>query len=110
MLTFRAWLGFTAAAGSSDDPRLRFLTLSLKDPYPKRLFTAQHNGAPETELRAILSDALGAFLPERAARSAAVSSPVRLEPTSGHPQERARLLKWGLIAVRSRLISCRMWR
>ncbi|MGW0817013.1 telomere-protecting terminal protein Tpg [Streptomyces viridiviolaceus] len=60
MLSFRAWLGFTAAAGTSDDPRLRFLTLSLKAPYPERLFTAQHNGTPEAELRQILSDALGA--------------------------------------------------
>lgn len=60
MLSFRAWLGFTAAAGSSDDPRLRFLTLSLTTPYPQRLFTARHNDAPEEELHAILSDALGA--------------------------------------------------
>ncbi|MFJ4732540.1 telomere-protecting terminal protein Tpg [Streptomyces sp. NPDC088770] len=60
MLSFRAWLGFTAAAGSSDDPRLRFLTLSLKPPYPERLFTAQHESSSEEELRAILSDALGA--------------------------------------------------
>ncbi|MEV6948551.1 hypothetical protein AB0N07_42870 [Streptomyces sp. NPDC051172] len=60
MLSFRAWLGFTAAAGSSDDPRLRFLTLSLQSPYPESLFTAQHQGASEAELRAILSDALGA--------------------------------------------------
>jgi hypothetical protein len=60
MLSFRAWLGFTAAAGSSDDPRLRFLTLSLSPPYPERLFTAQHNESPEAELRTILSDALSA--------------------------------------------------
>lgn len=60
MLSFRAWLGFTAVAGSSDDPRLRFLTLSLQPPYTRSLFTAQHQGASEAELRAILSDALGA--------------------------------------------------
>lgn len=59
MLSFRAWLGFTAGSGSSDDPRLRFLTLSLTAPYPERLFTAQRTGASETELRTILSDALG---------------------------------------------------
>ncbi|MFI1376083.1 telomere-protecting terminal protein Tpg [Streptomyces longwoodensis] len=59
MLSFRAWLGFTAAAGSSDDPRLRFLTLSLTAPYRERLFTAQHNRASEADLRAILSEALG---------------------------------------------------
>jgi hypothetical protein len=60
MLSFRAWLGFTAAAGSSDDPRLRFLSLSLQAPYPESLLTAQRRGASEAELRAILSDALGA--------------------------------------------------
>ncbi|MFF3910537.1 telomere-protecting terminal protein Tpg [Streptomyces sp. NPDC001848] len=58
MLSFRAWLGFTAAAGSSDDPRLRFLTLSMQAPYPEALFTARHHDAPEAELRAILNDAL----------------------------------------------------
>ncbi|MFC9679424.1 telomere-protecting terminal protein Tpg [Streptomyces sp. NPDC056948] len=60
MLSFRAWLGFTAAAGSSDDPRLRFLTLSLQSPHPHALFTARHRDAPEPELRGILNDALGA--------------------------------------------------
>ncbi|MES9525815.1 telomere-protecting terminal protein Tpg [Streptomyces capoamus] len=56
-LSFRAWLGFTATAGSSDDPRLRFLSLHLDAPYPKRLFTARRIGAPESELQAILNDA-----------------------------------------------------
>jgi hypothetical protein len=60
MLSFRAWLGFTAAAGSSDDPRLRFLTLSLHTPHTTALFTARHNDAPEEHLRALLGDALGA--------------------------------------------------
>ncbi|MGQ4374803.1 hypothetical protein ACN6K9_001674 [Streptomyces sp. SAS_267] len=59
MVSFRAWLGFTAAAGSSDDPRLRFLTLSLQAPYIEQLFTARHRNASEDELRRILSDALG---------------------------------------------------
>ncbi|MFF9397012.1 telomere-protecting terminal protein Tpg [Streptomyces griseoluteus] len=57
-LSFRAWLGFTATAGSSDDPRLRFLSLHLDPPYPERLFTAWRIGAPESELQAILNDAL----------------------------------------------------
>ncbi|MFD7924031.1 telomere-protecting terminal protein Tpg [Streptomyces sp. NPDC059740] len=60
MLSFRAWLGFTAAAGSSDDPRLRFLTLSLTAPYPQRLFAAQHQREPEEALRTILNGALSA--------------------------------------------------
>ncbi|WP_434527407.1 telomere-protecting terminal protein Tpg [Streptomyces ipomoeae] len=52
MVSFRAWLGFTAAAGSSDDPRLRFLTLSLQAPYIERLFTARHRNAPRTSCAA----------------------------------------------------------
>ncbi|MER7720771.1 hypothetical protein ABTX99_28150 [Streptomyces flaveolus] len=78
MLSFRAWLGFTAGAGSSDDPRLRFLTLNLTAPYPQRLFTARHNDAPEAELRALLSDALGTcyFHRDRPAHS---GESVRLE-------------------------------
>ncbi|MFF9795357.1 telomere-protecting terminal protein Tpg [Streptomyces bacillaris] len=60
MVSFRAWLGFTAAAGSSDDPRLRTLTLSLDAPHPERLLTAHHRSAPERELLEILSDAVGA--------------------------------------------------
>jgi hypothetical protein len=57
-VSFRAWFGFTSAAGSTDDPRLRFLTLSLRDPYPKTLFTARHRQASEEELNRILSGAL----------------------------------------------------
>ncbi|GGV01816.1 hypothetical protein GCM10010211_81410 [Streptomyces albospinus] len=59
-VSFRAWFGFTSAAGSTDDPRLRFLTLSLRDPYPKHLFAARHRQAPEDELNRILSEALAA--------------------------------------------------
>jgi hypothetical protein len=33
-VSFRAWFGFTAAVGTTDDPRLRFLTTSLCAPYP----------------------------------------------------------------------------
>ncbi|MFE2159934.1 telomere-protecting terminal protein Tpg [Streptomyces lydicus] len=60
MVSFRAWLGFTAAAGSSDDPRLRTLTLSLHSSHVEALFSARHRGAPEPELLAILSHALSA--------------------------------------------------
>ncbi|MGW4393333.1 telomere-protecting terminal protein Tpg [Streptomyces sp. NPDC004685] len=34
MVSFRARFGFAATAGSSDDPRLRYLTLHLEAPYP----------------------------------------------------------------------------
>jgi len=59
-VSFRAWFGFTAAAGTTDDPRLRFLTLSLLDPYPERLFSARHRNAPEAELHQTLNEALAA--------------------------------------------------
>ncbi|MFE0630857.1 telomere-protecting terminal protein Tpg [Streptomyces sp. NPDC058864] len=57
-IAFRAWFGFTVAAGSSDDPRLRFLTVQLKNPYPRLLFDARHRQADEQELQRILADAL----------------------------------------------------
>lgn len=59
-VSFRARFGFTAARGSTDDPRLRFLTLRLHEPYPEQLFTAHHRRAPETELHQILGHALAA--------------------------------------------------
>jgi hypothetical protein len=60
MVSFRAFFGFASAAGSSDDPRLRYLTLGLAERYPEKLFTARHRAAPESELHNILSDALAA--------------------------------------------------
>ncbi|MFE5729965.1 telomere-protecting terminal protein Tpg [Streptomyces sp. NPDC056528] len=60
MISFRAWLGFTAAAGSSDDPRLRTLALSLHAPHVEALFSARHRDAPEPELVTLLSGALSA--------------------------------------------------
>ncbi|MEU0956142.1 hypothetical protein ABZ353_27965 [Streptomyces niveus] len=71
-VAFRAWFGFTAAAGTTDDPRLRFLTLSLKEPYPELLFAARHREAPEEELHQILSTALAACYFHRDARPAAL--------------------------------------
>jgi hypothetical protein len=72
VVSFRAWFGFTSAAGSTDDPRLRFLTLSLEDPYPEKLFTARHQEAVETELHHILSDALAASYFHRKRRPSAL--------------------------------------
>ncbi|MFJ7593354.1 telomere-protecting terminal protein Tpg [Streptomyces sp. NPDC097617] len=60
MVSFRAWLGFTAAGGSSDDPRLRTLSLGLDAPHPACLFEARHRNAPERQLLQVLSAALGA--------------------------------------------------
>ncbi|MGX5397167.1 telomere-protecting terminal protein Tpg [Streptomyces anulatus] len=59
-VSFRAYFGFTAPCGTTDDPRLRFLTTSLRPPYPERLFAARHRFAPEQECHRLLGDALAA--------------------------------------------------
>ncbi|MFH9229017.1 telomere-protecting terminal protein Tpg [Streptomyces lydicus] len=71
-VSFRAWFGFTSAAGSTDDPRLRFLTLSLREPYPHNLFVARHREAPEEELNRILGEALAACYFQRKGLPAAL--------------------------------------
>ncbi|MEU5115127.1 XRE family transcriptional regulator [Streptomyces longwoodensis] len=55
----RARFGFTAAPGSTDDARLRHLTLALPPQYAARLFAAQDAGASEQQLRDIAGQALG---------------------------------------------------
>ncbi|MGW7261732.1 telomere-protecting terminal protein Tpg [Streptomyces sp. NPDC054834] len=58
-LSTRARFGFTAAVGTTDDPRTRYLNQLLPPEYAARLFAAQEAGAPEAELRAILAEGLG---------------------------------------------------
>ncbi|MEU4037349.1 telomere-protecting terminal protein Tpg [Streptomyces collinus] len=55
----RARFGFTAAPGTTDDARLRHVTLALPPSHAARLFTAQESGATEDELRRIAAEALG---------------------------------------------------
>ncbi|MDQ0994667.1 XRE family transcriptional regulator [Streptomyces sp. V3I7] len=55
----RARFGFTAAPGSSDDPRIRYVNQALPPDYAARLFDAQEAGATEQQLRAILAEGLG---------------------------------------------------
>ncbi|MFV2116952.1 telomere-protecting terminal protein Tpg [Streptomyces sp. Act-28] len=59
MVDVRARFGFTAAPGSSDDARLRHLTLALSPHHAARLFDAQAAGAPEDRLRQVAAEALG---------------------------------------------------
>jgi hypothetical protein len=56
---FQGWFGFNAAAGSSDDGRVRGLSQALHHPYPARLLEARHRSADEQELRSIVADAVG---------------------------------------------------
>ncbi|MEV0695219.1 XRE family transcriptional regulator [Streptomyces sp. NPDC050388] len=57
----RARFGFTAAPGTTDDARLRHLTLTLALPphHAARLFDAQDTGAGEQQLRILAGEALG---------------------------------------------------
>ncbi|MGV9245569.1 telomere-protecting terminal protein Tpg [Streptomyces sp. NPDC003710] len=55
----RARFGYTAAPGTTDDPRLRHLTVALPPEYAARLFDAQEAGAGERQLRDIAADGLG---------------------------------------------------
>jgi hypothetical protein len=54
----RARFGFTAAPGTTDDARVRHLTLALPPQYAARLFDAQDVGAGEQQLRAIAAEGL----------------------------------------------------
>lgn len=55
----RARFGYTAAPGTTDDPRLRHLTIALPPAYAARLFEAQEAGATERQLRDIAAEGLG---------------------------------------------------
>ncbi|MET9296427.1 helix-turn-helix transcriptional regulator [Streptomyces sp. NPDC003077] len=59
MIDTRARFGFTAAPGTTDDARLRHLTLALPPHHAARLFDAQERGATENQLRQITAEALG---------------------------------------------------
>ncbi|MFH8370647.1 telomere-protecting terminal protein Tpg [Streptomyces sp. NPDC018031] len=59
MIDTRARFGYTAAPGSTDDARLRHLTLALPPQYAARLFQAQEAGATEDQLRQVAAEALG---------------------------------------------------
>jgi transcriptional regulator with XRE-family HTH domain len=54
----RARFGYTAAAGSTDDPRPRRIAQHLSPPYAADLFAAHGTGADEEQLAAILARGL----------------------------------------------------
>ncbi|GAA1191767.1 hypothetical protein GCM10009654_56460 [Streptomyces hebeiensis] len=55
----RARFGYTAAPGSTDDARLRHLTVALPPQHAARLFEARDAGGTERQLRDIAAEALG---------------------------------------------------
>lgn len=54
----RARLGYTAPIGSTDQDRVRHLTVALRPRYAARLFDAQEAGATDHELQEIAAEAL----------------------------------------------------
>ncbi|MFF4244863.1 telomere-protecting terminal protein Tpg [Streptomyces sp. NPDC001822] len=54
----RARFGCTAAPGSTDDARLRHLTVALPPAYAARLFDARDQGATDRQLQNIAAEAL----------------------------------------------------
>ncbi|MFF2570993.1 telomere-protecting terminal protein Tpg [Streptomyces sp. NPDC058084] len=59
MVDVRARFGFTAAPGTTDDARMRHLTLALPPRHAARLLDAQAAGATDRELQQATADALG---------------------------------------------------
>ncbi|MFF5985093.1 telomere-protecting terminal protein Tpg [Streptomyces olindensis] len=58
VLDTRARFGYTAAPGSTDDARLRHLTVALPPEYAARLFDTQEAGGTEQQLRDIAAEGL----------------------------------------------------
>ncbi|MCX4718745.1 telomere-protecting terminal protein Tpg [Streptomyces virginiae] len=54
----RARFGYTAPIGTTDDGRMRRLTVHLPPAYAQRLFDAQQHGPQDPELRAIVAEGL----------------------------------------------------
>ncbi|MFJ9598278.1 telomere-protecting terminal protein Tpg [Streptomyces virginiae] len=54
----RARFGYTAPVGTTDDGRVRRLTVHLPPAYAQRLFDARAQGADDRELRAIVAEGL----------------------------------------------------
>jgi hypothetical protein len=52
----RAWFGYTAPIGTTDDGRMRRLTVHLPPEYANRLFDAQQQGASDQQLRGIIAE------------------------------------------------------
>jgi hypothetical protein len=54
----RARMGYTAPVGSTDESRIRHLTVALPPQHAARLFDAQETGAGDARLREITAEAL----------------------------------------------------
>ncbi|MER7112601.1 telomere-protecting terminal protein Tpg [Streptomyces sp. NPDC000229] len=54
----RARFGYTAPVGTTDDGRMRRLTVHLPPPYARRLFDARQQGATDQQMRDIVAQGL----------------------------------------------------
>ncbi|MGN5392508.1 telomere-protecting terminal protein Tpg [Streptomyces sp. JL7001] len=54
----RARFGYTAPIGTTDDGRMRRLTVHLPPAYAQRLFDAQQQGSSDQQMRAIVAEGL----------------------------------------------------
>lgn len=52
----RARFGYTAPVGTTDDGRLRRLTVHLPPQYAQRLFDARDEGASDRQMRGIIAE------------------------------------------------------
>jgi transcriptional regulator with XRE-family HTH domain len=59
MIDVQARFGYTAAPGTTDQARVRHLTLALPPHHAARLLQAQEAGVDEDELRQVAAEALG---------------------------------------------------
>ncbi|MFJ6838703.1 telomere-protecting terminal protein Tpg [Streptomyces sp. NPDC091209] len=59
MIDVQGRFGYSAPAGSTDQSRVRHLTLPLPPHHAARLFQAQQDGVDEDDLRQIAAEALG---------------------------------------------------
>ncbi|MFD8150697.1 telomere-protecting terminal protein Tpg [Streptomyces sp. NPDC059720] len=74
----RARIGYTAPIGTTDEDRLRHLTVALPPQYAARLFEAQQQGAPEQRLREITAEGLREIYFQDGGRRAGQLEEVRL--------------------------------
>jgi hypothetical protein len=70
----RARFGYTAPVGTTDDGRMRRLTVHLPPEYARRLFAARDTQAGDRELRAIIAEALKeTYFQDRGTRATGLS-------------------------------------
>jgi hypothetical protein len=73
----RARIGYTAPIGSTDDARIRQLTVALPPRYAARLFDAQQAGATEQQLQQIAAEGLKTVYFQDSGRRAGALEEVR---------------------------------